>query len=293
MKAHISFRLLAAALVAFAVGPVKGAPPVTFDLLVTLDYPGASRTFAYGINDGGKVAGQFFNSTGTYGFIYAGSHFSSPISDPNDRHHTTAITGINNPDTLCGYYTGTDTYLSFLVTGTTFSPIVTGLAYSEVLGVNDADNVCGTAMLLTVGFVVIDGTLTTFTIPGADMTIPEGLNNLNECVGSYTIAGVSSGFLREPDGTLIYPIAAAGKTATVLHGIDDKGEMVGAVGDSDGIHAAYFQSSTKYATWDYPGSEDPATTYFTGINKRGQISGFTVNPTGDVHGFIVRKGGGP
>lgn len=287
------FLLAATTLVVLSVAPIQAErPPITFDLQVTLDYPGATRTYAYGINDSGVLAGFYNDASGMHGFTYDGKRFSRPLNDPNEHSHTTAATGINNENTVSGYYVGADlTYHNFFATGTIFTELETGVANSLVLGVNDAGNVCGSAQGLTLGFVVIDGTTTTFTIPGADSTTVNGINNLNECVGSYTSHGVTSGFLREPDGHLIYPIAAAGKISTVLNGIDDRGEMVGAVVDSTGIHAALFTSPTHYVTWDYPGGDNPPTTYFIGINRRGQISGFNVG-TASGHGFIVLKSGG-
>jgi hypothetical protein len=40
-------------------------------------------------------------------------------------------------------------------------------------------------------------------------------------------------------------------------------------------------------TYDYPGGGDPTTTYFSGINRRGIISGGYIDSSGS-HAFIAR-----
>ena len=61
---------------------------VIFDILVTFDYPGATLTYAYGINDRSQVAGYFFDPSGLHGYVRLGNHFRGPINDPNDRHNS-------------------------------------------------------------------------------------------------------------------------------------------------------------------------------------------------------------
>jgi hypothetical protein len=283
-----SLRLLGVGLLACAGLQSSAQAQISFTLLTTFSYPGASLTFAFGINNRTQVAGLFEGGGGAGGFLRAGNRFTK-ITDPNARGSTTAATGINNAGTICGYYLGNDLpYHSFLYSRPTFTEIADVGPYTQVLGVNDAGNTCGTAEVLTSGFVIIDGVATSFVIPGADTTVARAINNLNQCVGTYTLAGATYSFLREADGTLTYPISAPVPfSSTYLMAIDDRGQMAGAIGDSGGIHAAFFHSLTNFATYDYPGGGDPTTTYFTGINKQGEVSGFNVQAS-STQSFIVQ-----
>lgn len=289
MKSYQLFLPAVAALLALSSSQAPAAPPVTFDILATFDYPGASRTYSTGINDRSVVAGWFLNPVdGGHGFLRFPNRFGQPINDPADRHNSTIVTGLNNVGAVCGYYTGSDlTYHSFILSGATYTEIDLGTPNTEIHGINDAGNSCGSTNLWALAFVIIDGTTTTFTIPGADFTVAMGINNLNDCAGWYRIGSDTYGFLRRADGSFVYPILATATPNTTLSGINDNGSMVGTAGDSTGSHAAFFQSLDKHVIYDYPGGDSSTTTYFSGINKRGVISGGYIDATGS-HAFIVR-----
>jgi probable HAF family extracellular repeat protein len=55
--------------------------------------PGASSTFASGINDAGQIVGSFSNSTGTHGFLDIGGSFIQ-IDVPGASR--TVASGIND-----------------------------------------------------------------------------------------------------------------------------------------------------------------------------------------------------
>jgi uncharacterized membrane protein len=66
--------------------------------------PGASSTFAYGINDVGQVSGLYFSGN-SHSFVYDGSNFTF-FDVPNSTYSN--ATGINNAGTVVG-----NNYLSF------------------------------------------------------------------------------------------------------------------------------------------------------------------------------------
>jgi|GEM_PF-7024138 len=41
------------------------------------DYPGASATFAEGINNGGQIVGEFTDASGNHGFLYSAGAFNT------------------------------------------------------------------------------------------------------------------------------------------------------------------------------------------------------------------------
>ena len=74
---------------------------------ITLAYPGASMTQAFGINDFGEVVGAYTtgsgNNTASHGFTWRGGHFRT-VDDPHGVG-TTLLNGVNNAGDLVGFYT--------------------------------------------------------------------------------------------------------------------------------------------------------------------------------------------
>ena len=64
-RGWLSWRLL------LIVALIVGAPSVATaaHLFTTIDVPGASSSFAFGINDAGQIVGDFFSGIGFHGFL--------------------------------------------------------------------------------------------------------------------------------------------------------------------------------------------------------------------------------
>jgi hypothetical protein len=73
-----------------------------------LNYPGASATQAFGVNDGDEVVGAYTVGTGdnapTHGFIWSPDFGFANVDDPNGIG-STLLNGINDRGTLVGFYT--------------------------------------------------------------------------------------------------------------------------------------------------------------------------------------------
>src|SRR5262249_21908868 len=157
----------------------------------------------------------------------------------NDPNGSTEITGINNRNMLCGFYT----FGSFLLSRRIFTDVTTGAMATIVYGLNDATDFCGYTSRPDTNFVTIGGTTIFFQIPGSASGGATDINNLDQCVGYYFTTGLQAGFRRDADGTLTYPILVPGETNTSLYGINDSGAMVGEVVNTTGSHAVFFQPS--------------------------------------------------
>jgi hypothetical protein len=75
---------------------------------ITLAYPGASMTQAFGLNDSGEVVGTYDIATGasckTYGFVWWAGHGFTVVDDPHGVG-ATSVTGVNDGGELVGFYT--------------------------------------------------------------------------------------------------------------------------------------------------------------------------------------------
>ncbi|HEU0207725.1 MAG TPA: hypothetical protein VFQ78_01975 [Candidatus Udaeobacter sp.] len=288
MKTKHLFPLLVAVLTIPSLQTFADAP-INFEVVVTFDYPGAFETVANAINNHGDVGGWCAVNprSGPKGFVrLTNGEITGPLKAPGSESGSTYLEGINSSGTACGYYSAASGQPGFLHADQTFIPITVGGAVFTYLGsVNDAGDYCGTTALPSATFVNIGGTTTTFNVPGADATGADGINNLDQVVGSYSIGGAGFGYRRDADGTLQYPFAVPGMSSTGLRGINDRGWMVGRASESGTvIHGVLFNSRGAFALYDYPGA---VWTYFTGINNGGLICGTYEDDSG-VHGFIVQ-----
>jgi hypothetical protein len=289
MKLKKLCSLLVALFCVFPTFHALADSPVTFEILANIDYPGSQSTYAIGVNDANDVVGEFdINTTGPAFIRFHNGHFSAPIVDPNDGEQATELTGINNFQIACGdYQDGFTQSFGFVLSGVgTFTPFnIAGATSTYMGGINDAGNLCG-GSFPTEAWVSIDGVVSTFTVPNSLSSGALGINNLNQCVGFYVAHGGSNhGFMRDADGTLVYPIDARNATSTALFGINDRGDMVGSITDRTGDHGVFFPSRNRNATFDYPGA---LVTRFNGINSQGVIVGSYYGPDGLYHSFLVR-----
>ncbi len=77
-------------------------------------------------------------------------------------------------------------------------------------------------------------TITTFDVPNATGTVPQGINLSGKIAGYYsdTIGGGTHGFLRKPDGTITtFDVQPTLSLQTFAYGINSSGEIVGTVQD--------------------------------------------------------------
>ena len=134
---------------------------------------------------------------------------------------------------------------------------------------------------------------TNIDFPGAARTDAYGIANISQSgqigtiVGSYqlTTFANSHGFIRSAGGTfstLDYP----GALKTVLHGINDLGQIVGWYADQSGNGHGFLDNAGTFTTIDYPGGTN---TIAEGINDAGQITGI-YRDAGGLNGFLYYGG---
>jgi hypothetical protein len=152
-----------------------------------------------------------------------------------------------------------------------------------VLGINDVADFTGSFSYgsgIFQGYVSVGGTITSFSVPGALLTLAYEINNSNQLVVGYYIdsAGILHGYFRDSNGALHFPIDPPGSVTTVLFGVNDRNWVVGRYVDSLGVtHGLFFVPPNNFFTFDYPGS---TFTSLNGISDQGFICGRYVDASG-------------
>ena len=286
--------------IALAALPVlqsfAGPADSSVELINTFDYPASVlSTQPQKISDQDGVIGAIIDTNGiTSGFVrFPNGHYSAPLVDPLDTGNVTQGRGINDSLLICGNYTDGSSGLShgFFAKGATFYNYdVPGSTFTVVLGLNNADDFCGSdipASGVQSGFVSIGGVVTEFTVPDAATTLAYQINSADQTAGYYIDAdGITHGFYRDTDGSIVSPIDPAGSTGTIVFGNNDSNTIVGRYTTADGLtHGFVFVPPDTYVTYDVPGF---TFTSLNGINRQGSIVGRYLDNSGIEHGLFAR-----
>ncbi len=257
--------------------------------ITTLDYPGADRTFAWGINNSNIISGyhQDNNNANQHGFFYNGSNYT-------ELNHPDAIAGsatrgydINDTGYITGYYTDSDIVRhGFIYNGssyTTFDVDFPEVSHTFSYGINDSNNVVGSYTVDTAntetGFFKDGDNFTAIMVNGSSITVAYDINNANVIVGKYD----NHGFLTDDYGATITTIDFTDESGNIyptrIMGINDQGIVVG---EYSGQHG-FIYDGTNYISFSVTAAQR---TYLSGINNSGQLTGAYQDSDGKWHGFV-------
>jgi len=268
--------------------PIVRATSFTF---TTIDVPGATNTYAIGINNAGQIVGSFSedNPDRFTGFLDTNGVLTT-INVPGAVG--TSASAISNTGIIAGSFTDTQPpriqALLFVDTNGVFDQIIySGANMIVPRGINDAGEIVGTVAGYTFGvrsFVYANGVFTTFHFPGMDdqSIAVEGINDSGEIVG-FSFEG---GFV---DNNGVFTTFNP-PNSSLTEGF--------AISDSGVIAGNYFDTVTSqrhgfvYENGVFMNIDDPValkgSTELRGINDAGQIVGFYYDKiTGRLHGFLA------
>jgi len=181
-------------------------------LVITLDFPGASDTYALGINESGTVVGYWDlldangNLLADHGFKWKDGVFSE-VDFPGSTD--TAVFGINARGDLVGVW---DSGLTSPVSHGfvcpkgqqcfSFDVPVAGAVLTQADDINAHGEIAGVYLDVNGvahAFLIAGANFTSFDFPGATDTLAFGINSAGQIVGRYDIAdGSVHGFLAQP-----------------------------------------------------------------------------------------------
>lgn len=274
----------------------------------TIDVPGATNTFAMGINNAGQIVGYYsYPPKDPNGheaenvFVLSGGNFST-FGYPGSYY--TAGYGINNSGQIVGtceveFYGTFGTCQDFygVVEGwvdadgsfTTVSFPGAIANATSANGINDSGQVVGQYELPSgnlYGYLLSAGSYTTVSPTGATGSGAQGINNAGHIVGSDCSGSCNqvSGFLES--GGNFTTIAVPGAVRTYAIGINNSDDVVGQYANNvSGPFQAFLWSDGQFELLSDP--HGAARTSAAGINDAGQIVGFYVDAKGVSHGFVA------
>ena len=310
-----------AAVLAMAVALQIGLSAYGF---TTLDYPGATETRAFGVNNRGHVVGLADN----IGFLWREGTFE-PIEFPGATR--TAAWGINDEGAIVGTYfmpnVGTRGFLRRR--GGRFTtiefPETTGqFNITEACGINNDGHIVGIyrqdpLSSVSKGYLLKRGRFTELAVANAPETEPCGINSAGQIVGTHNVRpnptlaqrSLTASFLpgdfdeHPPRGfvfaggvfTSLFPpdeMTGCANTApgcpsrTFAFSIDDALRVVGQYQEiselGDVRNRGYVLGGGRFTPVDVPGASNTAVVR---SNTAGTIVGFYQDATGAHHGFIA------
>ncbi|MBI3475019.1 MAG: hypothetical protein HY010_04755 [Acidobacteria bacterium] len=255
----------------------------------TIDYPGATATFVYGINNAGDMVGAYIDDgEGTHGFLLSHGLFTT-IDFPDSS--LSVASGINNHGDIAGQYNDWEGHgHGFVLSGGEFTTVDIGPGYqtfpTAIDDFGDLVGFCTDSEFNFHGCIAFDGPLTLFDYPGASASLALGVSfNGLSIVGGYGTDGGSTfdhGYLYQ-DGEFSQ-IDFPGNP-TVAFGVNVPGEIVGNywIPPSNTPNGFSLISGT-YTTTNIPGALQ---TNPINLNDSGQVVGWYVDSSNRTHGYTT------
>lgn len=255
----------------------------------TIEVPGAKRTVAWGIDNGGKIVGNYVDSTGTHGFIFRGGKFAT-IDFPGAVF--TSALGIGARGEIVGTYRMRGepamNYHGFLLTSdgryeridspthkNTIAQRI--LPDGTILGCRHDDDF-GASMK----GAVLTGNSRSETDAFASMH-NGATPDLRRIVGLYDYAPGDRSAAYVIDDGKFKPLVVPGSSATSAWDVNPSGDVVGAYRDSIGVHG-FILTDHGFMSLNVPKA---AMTRAFGVNVSGVVVG-SFDAGGRTYGFLAK-----
>ena len=261
------------------------------DTFTSIEYPGATMTHAYGINDAGDIVGEYYDPSGPHGFLRSGGKFTA-INYPEAR--STTAWGINSRGDISGLYNDGTKNHGFLLSGGVFTQVdCPGDGVTVLRGINSAGDIAGafTPTGKPVQAVVWSRGACTLSeyrpeVSRGTATAFFAINDAGVAAGRWGTNGGSSHGLTYSKGTFTRNDHGPGGNVTNW-GINNAGDIAGIVNDAFGGQHGFLLRNGRFTQFDIPGA---IATQIRGMNNSGQVVGAYIisNTPFVMHGFVAR-----
>ncbi len=258
-------------------GPARESRTYSYQ---TLDYPGASQTIFWGLDDFGDLAGQYtVKGEASHAMTYHHGKFQ-PLAPEKLGTYFSAAGGPNDAGTTFGGYAdASGIQHGFVIRGHQFETVdFRGHLNSNVDAVDTFGGILGVywdADGVYHGMLSRNGNETPFDVNGARDTYPLGLNSEGDSVGYWDTDGVvTHGYVRCANGR-IAALDVPDAAATAAFAINDRGQVAGYFVDTAGRLHGFVKTGQQIQQLDVPGS---VATIVTSLNNWGSVAVNTSMP---------------
>ena len=255
-----------------------------------IDYPGATNTYAAGINNGGDILGYYqVPGVASRGFLLSAGKFTQ-VDYPDAK--STNPKGINALGDIVGTYTDTGgTMHGFLLSKGKSTSLDYPGADVQPYAINSAGDIVGMIQFPAKpmqGFLLKGGAWTMndylLDVPSTTMNCYLGINDAGVMVGHWTTRAAGSHGVVYTKGTAAQFDYGAGDD-TEAYGINAAGDIVGYYQDVNQANHGFVRRNGRFSPIDYP--EYPHTMAY-GINDSGQVVGHFQDAKKVFHGFVAQ-----
>jgi len=258
----------------------------------TIDYPGATATFAYGVNATGDVVGGYTASFVNHGFLLKNGVYTS-VDFPGA--YTTTASAINDSGDIVGSFNNGLVTHGFIVRGTTY----TKLDYPDAMNtrpyaINDNGDIVGEyddRNVKTHGFEWRNGVFTSIDVAPNAFTRITGINNNGDMYGNVFLFGSRRSHYRNfriSNGTVEMIVAPSGyQFGAAAGGINDQGQAVSSVMFGSATSAVLLNATDDFTLLQNQSTLQPPYMVAEGINNNGVIVGWFIDAPYTAHGFIA------
>ncbi|HEY7096810.1 MAG TPA: hypothetical protein VH437_08805 [Terriglobales bacterium] len=253
----------------------------------TIDYPGATATRAYGINNSGRIVGSYDSSHGPTTHAFLSYQGEMHVVDPPNSHGWAEAYVINNQGEVVGSNDYHGKQAGFLFRSGHYQHIAF-VDVSGAEGINEGGLIVGFFghdFRQLHGYLYNPGNqrITRIDYPGALLTTASAINDSNVIVGIWVDSSERRhGYVK--DGSAITSMDFPGASETFLASINSAGDMAGFYDDDAGLRHGFVRSNDQFRTLDYPGA---ISTEISCINDVGLIVGDYTDSNGTQHGFVA------
>ena len=265
------------------------APSVTFTF-TNVDFPNATYTEAFGINNSDEVVGTY----GTAFQLQNGFQLIKGVytTDNCVLTNETLMSDVNNKGEIVGSFAGNDNgnIEGFIWEGDGSCQTLAdpdGPATTNAWGVNDSGVIVGFYTNSSSNFQAfkwVNGVFTNFGCPGWTNTRAYGINDAGVIVGdnANSPSGPFSGFALA-SGKCI-PVNYPGATWTSAKGINKSDVISGWYRDSKNVFHGFIESGGQFQSFDPSNSMNTLAFH---INDKAQIVGWYTDTANATHGFVA------
>jgi uncharacterized membrane protein len=282
----LAFILLATAASAFA--------QFTF---TSVDFPGATFTTAFGINNHGDIVGAYFIEPPRHALLIKAGQFIPLAPTTILGTNFSQARDINDRGEIVGEFIGDDGFFhGFLLRKGALTTLeFPGASQTSAFGINASGTVVGAWDLLDSdgnllaehGFTWKNGAFTEVNFPGSVDSAVLGINARGDLVGGWD-TGLDSqthGFVCSKGQCLSFDVPFPEAAFTQADRINERGHITGIYGDVDGALHGYLLVGSNFTRLNFPNATD---TSAWGINSAGQIVGVYGAADGSVHGYFAQ-----